>query len=98
MNGVPGVIAGLLVERCDPATLRRMRYDALRRSSLHLAESRLALGEVVTIDAALTITREQGSPHGKAGTYNRGCRCDPCRQAKAEYQRTQRQRRRTTAA
>lgn len=34
-------------------------------------------------------------PHGRAGSYNRGCRCDECREAVREYQREYNRRKRS---
>jgi hypothetical protein len=36
--------------------------------------------------------------HGKCGTYNRGCRCRPCTDAQAAYQRGWRNRSRDLSA
>jgi WhiB family redox-sensing transcriptional regulator len=39
-----------------------------------------------------------GATHGKASTYNRGCRCEPCREAKLESLRRTEQAKRDLAA
>lgn len=39
-----------------------------------------------------------GVPHGRRGSYVRGCRCDECRDAEALYSRTRPRRNRRAAA